>query len=685
MKKTLTLALLALTTSAALADTKTASLHIDGDQKCQKVTGFGGFAFSATWGDNLTDASTKALFSCDNTNKTLGLNILRARIAPDSVASWGADTWKGTIERMKLARQYTKASGRRHYSFASAWTPPGKYTSNGENTKGHILESCFGDYARYLNCFIARCERLGTTVDYISLQNEPDWEPDYEGCVWPASSFIKFYSNFADSVNRPLIGPEYLGFQKNRTDSILNSPSAMKGLAIVAGHIYGSGNFDYPLIRKVGKEKWMTEYLLNAEDMGYDDKDTHVYTWADAIAFGRVVNTSMLANYNAWVHYALKSSYGLIGDGTHGTTQDAITKRGYVFAHFAKYVTGTTRVHTVLNDPNYTGLSTSAYLTSTGDTCVVVVLNPTSSSIVLDCSLPFVSKGGKRVRTSSSTNLVSTALSFDESSEPTLTVPAMSVCTYLLRKSGERTVAQEPVHQPLWADSLQNYNGQCVHPDGWKVTVNGTVRTATSGNSFWNGSQTRLMPYSPESPIPAGILLHATSSSKSGIANYGSKSGHRLTLEPGEYRMIWHAVGYNGPQTLYTYITKAGSTANIAYHSGVKASESVGSAWGSGRDCLGAVADTLDFTVSAVGNYEINFKVTYVSANAVSGACMAVVGGITLDKKPETSAIRQITEDTDITTQQNETYYDILGRRVDASRITDGGIYLRADGTKVRF
>ncbi len=666
------IAFLSLATSVATAGSAV-NLHIDGQSKHQTVTGFGGFAFAATWGDNLTDADTKALFGCDNTNKTLGLTILRARIAPDSITSWGSDAWSSTVNRIKVARKYTEASGRKPISFASAWTPPGKFTSNGENTKGHILESKFDEYAEFLNCFISRCQRNGTDVDYISLQNEPDWEPDYEGCVWPATSFINFYSNYASSVKKPLIGPEYLGFQHNRTDSILHSESAMKGLAIVAGHIYGSGNFDYPLIREKGKEKWMTEFLINNTDMGYESD--HKYNWDDAIYFGRVINTSMLANFNAWVHYALKASYGLIGDGTLGTTNDAITKRGYVMGHFAKYVTGTTRLHTVLTDPDYTGLSASAYLTTTGDTCVVMVLNPTSSSIDVNYSLPFCSKGGRRIRTYSSANMVQNNFTIDESSEPTVACPPKSVCTYLFVKSAERTEVQPEVAQPLWADSLQNYNGECVHPAGWTITVNGSVQTSGSGNNFWYGGQARLMPYSPESPIPAGILLHA-SSGKQGQATYGAQNNHRLTLQPGNYRLIWHGIGYNGPQKFYAYVTKVGSSINLVSHAGVSATASVGGKWGSGLDNLGAVADTLDFTVTTAGNYTINFRVSYYSSLAVDGNCMALVGGITLHELPIADGIEEVVKNNELETDE---FYNLLGQPVHKNH---RGIILNKQGKK---
>lgn len=661
---------------------KTATLHIDANVRHQKVTGFGGFAFAATWGDNLTDADVTTLFSCDNTNKTLGYNILRARIAPDSTASWGQDIWKVTIDRMKKARTAAESSNRKFYSFASAWTPPGKFTSNGENTHGSILRSSYADYTAFLNRFIARCEEAGTDVDYISLQNEPDYEVDYEGCWWWASDFSAYYANYASSLNRPTIGPESLAMRWALSDSILNNEAACNGLGILGGHLYGGGNFDYPLARQKGKDKWMTEFLINASDMGYSSD--HNYTWSDAIYFGRVVNTSMLANYNAWVHYAIKSSYGLIGDGNNGTTEDVVTKRGYVLAHFAKYVSGTTRIHTVLRDPSHSGLSASAYLTASEDTCVVMVLNPSTTKTDLTLSLPFQAQKYRYYLTNLSNNLVGKNVTLaDMTADPTITVAPASVNTYLFIKAAERTDEQEAIAQPLWADSLQLYCGECVHPKGWNVTVNGTVRTTTNGNSFWNGSQTRLLPYSPESPIPAGILLHATSSSSSGIATYGSNSAYRLNLPEGRYRMIWHSTGYNGIQQVQSYVTKLYGTTKLANHT-VTTAGSVNGRWGSGIDCLDAVADTMDFTVTSAGNHVLTFKVVYNSGAAVDGSCMALVGGISIEQldDEDASGIENVTRQSSLE-EDSPSYIDLYGRRVDTLR--SGTFYVRPDGSKVHI
>jgi O-glycosyl hydrolase len=658
-------------TSAA---TYNATLRIDTTVTHQYVRGFGGFAFSAQWGVNLSDSEIETMYG--KGSKQLGYNIMRARICPDEYASWGADNWASTAAIIKKCR----AQGCE--VFASAWTPPGAYTSNGENIGGHILPEHFGDYATFLNRFVDRMVSEGADVDYISLQNEPDWEPTYEGCIWYACHFIDFYTNYAPTVKRPMIGPESLSFRRALSDSILQNDAACANLAVVGGHLYGGGNFDYPLVREKGKEKWMTEYLINHGD----DDTTTPYTFDDALTFARVVNTSMLANYSVWCHYALKSAYGMIGDGTCGTTSGAVTKRGYALSHFAKYVSGTTRVDHQLTDPNF-GLTASAYVTPSGDSLVVMLINTTTSTYNVRYDLPFQIKNYRRIVTTSSKNMTITSGSVDaESATPVISIPAKTIATYILVRSSDRTDAQSAVEPPLFADEWEQYNGECVIPKGWKVTYKGSAVTGTGQTvSFWDGSKPRLFPYSPESPIHEGLLLSASSSSKDGIANYGSNSAYRLKLEPGNYRLIWHAVGWEHAQKLFCYVRRSGTTTNVAYHSNVDVPAHVGGTWGSAQDCFDATADTLDFTVTTAGNYELNWKVTYYADNAVSSLCQALVGGIRLEQLPaaddNTSAIDLLPMDDASTRTVRTEFYDLNGRR---QTTASKGLYLRrsisADG-----
>lgn len=649
---------MAFSSSAA---TREAKLKVDDRITYQKITGFGGFAFSGQWGDNLTDSEITTMFG--KGSKQLGYNILRARISPDEYTSWGYDCWGTTAAVIRKA----KALGECH-AFASAWTPPGKFTSNGQNTHGYMLAKHFGDYAEFLNRFIDRVVACGTDVDYISLQNEPDFDPDYEGCTWYAKQFIEFYINHAPNVKRPMIGPESLAFRWALSDSILKNDKACANLAIVGGHLYGGGNFDYPLVREKGKEKWMTEYLIN----NTNGDENYRYTLDDALLFSRVVNTSMLANYNAWCHYALKSSYGMIGDGTYGTTAGEVTKRGYILGHFAKYVTGTTRIKQTLTDPGF-GLTSSCYTTSNRDSVIIMLTNIAPQAYSLELDLPFLAKNARRIWTNQSKNMAVTTLSFTESNNPTVNVPAKSVITLIIPKSGERTSPMEDDVLPVFHDSLTQYNGECVIPKGWKVTHNGsTFNGSGQYTSFWDGSKPRMYYYSPESPIPAGILLTAGSTSQHGIASYGTLNNYRLHLPAGDYRLIWHAIGWEKAQQLYCYVAQVGVSGSLAYHSGVAVNNHISGNWGTEHDTFGATADTINFTVTKEGNYTLNWKVTYQNANAVNGLCRALVGGIRLETvNKEETAIDHIAPDA----QENgePEYFDLSGRRI--SSPTKDGIY----------
>ena len=60
----------------------------------------------------------------------------------------------------------------------------------------------------------------------------------------------------------------------------------------------------------------------------------------DFFNFFRAINTCMVGDFNAWIHYAAKRYYGMLGDGQRGAgNSGTVTKRGYIMAHFAKFVT----------------------------------------------------------------------------------------------------------------------------------------------------------------------------------------------------------------------------------------------------------------------------------------------------------------------------------------------------------
>ena len=148
----------------------------------------------------------------------------------------------------------------------------------------------------------------------------------------------------------------------------------------------------------------MTEYLINWNE-GQSTNRNFDFS-KDFFDFFRAINVCMLGDFNAWVHYAAKRFYGLLGDGQMGTSAGAVTKRGYIMAHFARFVTGMTRIDMSLGESGSEG---SAYLSQTGDTVVAVLANSTASNVSLTIDLPFYTRSGKLENSSDSVSAAAPA------------------------------------------------------------------------------------------------------------------------------------------------------------------------------------------------------------------------------------------------------------------------------------
>ncbi|MBO7660091.1 MAG: hypothetical protein J6S65_00955, partial [Bacteroidaceae bacterium] len=427
MKKTflmmMSLMLLFVATANGQTSTKKAGISIDSRIKYQHVTGFGGFSPSPQWSYWLGDAEMNKLFGKGETQ--LGLNILRLYIANSK------NGWSAGVANAKVAKRHGA------FIFASPWSPPASWKSNNSDSNGgELLESHYADWANYLNDYYKYMKNQGVTIDAVSIQNEPDWNASYQSCIWTGEKMAKFLRQYGSLIECKIVAPEAIHFSKNMHEPILNDPEACAQLDIMGGHFYGWDGSSYPLAAKKGKEVWMTEFLINERQQ---NNNQNINWKDDGFLFARSVNDAMLANMSAWVHYSLKRYYGCLGDGTYGTTNNGITKRGYILSHYAKYVSGTTRIRHSLDDA--TGkLTSSAYLSVTGDSVVVMVLNPSSNTYSTTLSLPFNTMGGMQIVTTETQNVQKTALGLDEETyQPLVTVAPYSVNTYIYTKSSART------------------------------------------------------------------------------------------------------------------------------------------------------------------------------------------------------------------------------------------------------
>ncbi len=426
MKKIVFALLFALCCGQTLLAQQRATVRIDAQTKYQKITGFGGFVCSPQFGYNhMTTADIKKVWG---KSSTVGCNIMRLYIPI------GKNSWSQSLATAKQAKQLGLIV------FASPWGQPAEWKTNGtinaknsDGTTGKLKRENWADYAQYLEDYVQYLRTNGVELDAISIQNEPDWPAQYAGCLWDASEIAEFVKTYGRSISCKIMAPETLAVSDSYANA-LNKSDVLDCFDIYGGHQYGGIQSAYKNLGKKGKELWMTEYLINWNEA---ENNTRNFDFSkDFFNFFTAINTCMLGDFNAWIHYAAKRYYGMLGDGQRGTTTGVVTKRGYIMAHFAKFVTGMTRI-----ESNFKGASLegSTYLSETGDTCVCVVSNSNEETVDLTVDLPFYTTAGKQYYTSKTKNNYYQAITPEtETCRPLVTLEAQSVTTLLFVRSRDR-------------------------------------------------------------------------------------------------------------------------------------------------------------------------------------------------------------------------------------------------------
>lgn len=164
---------------------------------------------------------------------------------------------------------------------------------------------------------------------------------------------------------------ESVGFNFSITDPVLNNATANQATSIVAGHLYGAVPRDYALARSKGKQIWMTEHYTDNTDGN---------AWPSALGVASELHASMAANFNAYIWWYIRRSYGLISEN------GAVSKRGYAMSQFARFVRpGSVRVGAT--EHPYSDVSVTAYRTP-DNKLVVVAVNTGTGHQRLDLTLP---------------------------------------------------------------------------------------------------------------------------------------------------------------------------------------------------------------------------------------------------------------------------------------------------------
>ena len=410
----------------AQAQTKSATLIIKQTQKYQYIDGFGGTSMNGQWGDVYTQVKVNKLWGHDDGQ--IGLNIMRVRINPNE-SNWGE--YGNPI-------RWARALNPDLQVFATPWTPPKKYkTSKSEIYKndfgtdvwplvehawggqgsngGAINPEYYDEYADFLERYRQTMEQKGCPIDMISIQNESDYTPtatdgtgvhaSYESCIYSPkemAAMVKAARAAVDSKCK-IMGPECFGWgQHNYNNALVNIQDAVDNIDVWGNHLYGTNDWSFvkTVTDKTGKHMWMTEFLIDYPESGYTGQFSAEHDMIKSI------EQAMVSGYNAYVYYNMLNDFFAVN---HGGSDTELWKRAYVFGHYAKYATGKTRVQSTLTDDNGKLVGGSAYISESGDTLTLFLLNTSASETYkVTTQLPFTPVKATQVATSDAANMLKT-------------------------------------------------------------------------------------------------------------------------------------------------------------------------------------------------------------------------------------------------------------------------------------
>ena len=375
---------------------------VDWNNVHQRIDGFG--ACSAFIDVPMTSAQAATLFGTNNGQ--MGFSLWRVKINTNQ--DWSTETTNAAF-----AHQYgAKVLG-------TPWTPPASMKSNNNGIGGTLNTSEYGAYASYLNL---AANSIG--LDYVSVQNEPDANVNYQSCFWTGTNMENWCASNAPAVGRPIVMPESESFNTSLSDPTLDNSMAASNVTIIAGHIYGA--FPLPPYTNAldhGKHVWMTEH--------YNTLGSTLPNWAStnilsavhtAWEIGECMNEQMSA-YIWWRAYHTSYAYD---DLINGATPDVT---GYTLAQYANFIRpGYIMVGATFNP------SPQVFVTAyTGSgTLVVVAVNtntlPVSQAFSISgMSVPFMIP----TVTSSNLNMAQEPSIPVSSGNFTATLPAQSTTTFV--------------------------------------------------------------------------------------------------------------------------------------------------------------------------------------------------------------------------------------------------------------
>ncbi|MGA2915783.1 MAG: carbohydrate binding domain-containing protein [Sedimentisphaerales bacterium] len=401
-----------------------------------------GFGASNTWSGNGIVALgnyNPAIF--DVIFGDLGLDILRLR----NTYGYGDNYITNSAQTIAAGRART---GRPLKILLCSWAPSANLKSNGALNGGGNATLArdeygnyrYNDYAQWWYDSIVYYRSLGISPDYVSMQNEPDYDAAWDSCRFDPTengavagydqAFDAFSVKIATLPNPPkMLAPETAGFI-----SLADYINALIDRSPVYGydhHLYnGGGGVDNPDAYIPAMTNFATAFNDKPRmQTEFSKGDVVPLTFTDSMNLALMMHNSLVvegaSSYMYW-ELAYSAPQGLV---MITPTSWTINPVYYAFKHYSAFTDPNwQRIEASTTDPN---LRISAYISPNNNQISIVIINPSYNFTTLDISSlgNFNAVSGKIYRTIATENC---ALIGEYEEGVSVTLPAKSIVTVAL-------------------------------------------------------------------------------------------------------------------------------------------------------------------------------------------------------------------------------------------------------------
>ncbi len=403
-----------LTASSPLAfevrPEKRPTVTVDPTQRFQIMVGFGASVTDASahliqtrLTPSAREALLKELFGRDG--QGLGFSFTRVTVGASdfSLDHYSlADTPDPALKDFSTARmeEYVFPTVRAALTInpdlkvmASPWSAPGWMKTSDSLITGQLKPEHYPTYADYWRLYIRSAADHGVPTDYLSIQNEPDFEPDsYPGMRWPPADRARFIGRHlgpelrAAGIETQILDWDHNWDQPEQPLTVLADPVAREFVSGVAWHCYGGEVGAQSTVRDAHPDKDVFFTECSGGEWAPDFGDSFVWTMKTLI-IGSVENWAR--GVLMW-NLALDENYGPhaggCGDCRGIVTIDSRTgevtrnQEYYTFGHASRFVMpGAVRIASL--EPE--GLDGVAFVNPDGSR-VLIVLNEGAEPVQFD-------------------------------------------------------------------------------------------------------------------------------------------------------------------------------------------------------------------------------------------------------------------------------------------------------------